>query len=107
VSRDLETAIFRVVQESLTNIHRHAGCATATIRLAQSGERVRLQIQDAGKGIAPAKLIEITSGAVSGVGLRGMRERIENFRGTFDVTSDETGTCISVSIPIAASAASA
>jgi signal transduction histidine kinase len=107
VSRDLETAIFRVVQESLTNIHRHAGCATATIRLAQSGERVRLQIQDAGKGIAPAKLLEITSGAVSGVGLRGMRERIENFRGTFDVTSDETGTCISVSIPIAASAASA
>jgi signal transduction histidine kinase len=107
VSRDLETAIFRVVQESLTNIHRHADCATATIRLEQSGRHVRLQIQDTGKGIAPAKLCEITSGGVSGVGLRGMRERIENFRGTFDLTSDETGTCIAVSIPIAASAASA
>jgi signal transduction histidine kinase len=105
-SADLETAIFRVVQESLTNIHRHADSATATIRLAQSGEGVSLQIQDSGKGITPAKLSEITSGGVSGVGLRGMAERIENFRGTFDITSDETGTCISVSIPIAAASAS-
>ena len=103
VSRDLETAIFRVVQESLTNIHRHAGSATATIRLEQSGGHVRLQIQDTGKGISPEKLCEITSGGVSGVGLRGMRERIENFRGTFNIASDETGACISVSIPITAS----
>jgi len=102
VSRDLETAIFRVVQESLTNIHRHADSATATIRLAQSGDRVTLEIEDAGKGIAPGKLYEITSAGVSGVGLRGMRERIENFRGQFDVTSGQKGTCIRVVIPIAA-----
>ncbi len=105
VSRDLETAIFRVVQESLTNIHRHAESATATIRLAQSGERVTLQIEDAGKGIAPEKLSEITCAGVSGVGLRGMRERIGNFRGSFEITSSETGTCICVTIPIVACAA--
>jgi signal transduction histidine kinase len=102
VSRDLETAIFRVVQESLTNIHRHADSATATIRLSQSGERVTLQIEDAGKGIAPEKLSEITSAGVSGVGLRGMRERIGNFRGSFEITSGEKGTCVCVAIPIAA-----
>lgn len=101
VSRDLETAIFRVVQESLTNIHRHADSATATIRLAQSGNRVALEIEDAGKGIAPGKLYEITSAGVSGVGLRGMRERIENFRGQLDISSGQKGTCIRVVIPIA------
>jgi signal transduction histidine kinase len=104
VSRDLETAVFRVVQESLTNIHRHAASPTATIRLRQSGDRVTLEIEDAGKGIPPEKLSEIACAGVSGVGLRGMRERIENFRGTFDITSGETGTCIHVSIPIPASA---
>ena len=91
VSRDLETAVFRVVQESLTNIHRHAASPTATIRLRQSGDRVSLEIEDAGKGIPPEKLSEIACAGVSGVGLRGMRERIENFRGTFDITSGETG----------------
>ena len=104
VSPDLETAIFRVIQESLTNIHRHAESATATIRLAQCGDRATLQIEDAGKGISAEKLSAITSSGASGVGLRGMRERIENFRGSFDVTADERGTCIHVVIPIAASA---
>jgi signal transduction histidine kinase len=104
VSPDLETAIFRVIQESLTNIHRHAESATATIRLAQCGDRATLQIEDAGKGISPEKLSAITSSGASGVGLRGMRERIENFRGSFDITADERGTCIHVAIPIAASA---
>ncbi len=103
VSRDLETAIFRIVQESLTNIHRHADSATATIRLAQSGDGVTLQIEDAGKGIAPEKLFQITSAGLSGLGLRGMRERVENFHGRFEVTSREEGTCIRVAIPIGAS----
>jgi signal transduction histidine kinase len=102
VSRDLETAIFRVVQESLTNIHRHAGSATAMIRLAQSGGKVTLQIEDEGRGIAPEKMAEISAG-VSGVGLQGMRERVENFRGVFDITSREQGTSIRVAIPIAPS----
>jgi signal transduction histidine kinase len=107
VSRDLETAIFRVVQESLTNIHRHADSPTATIRLKQAGDRVTLQIEDAGKGIAPEKLSEISSAGLAGVGLRGMRERIENLRGTFDITSSEEGTCLRISVPVSAFAAPA
>jgi signal transduction histidine kinase len=103
-SRDLETAIFRVVQESLTNIHRHAESPTATIRLKQSGDRVTLEIEDAGKGIPAEKLSEITSVGLAGVGLRGMRERIENFHGAFDITSSEKGACIRVSIPASAGA---
>jgi signal transduction histidine kinase len=107
VSRDLETAIFRVVQESLTNIHRHAESPTAAIRLKQAGECVTLDIEDAGKGICPEKLSEISSAGLAGVGLRGMRERIENLCGTFDVTSSEKGTCIRISVPVSAFAASA
>ncbi len=100
VSRDLETAIFRVVQESLTNIHRHADSATATIGLKQSSGKVHLQIEDQGKGIPPEKLSEITSTGLPGVGLRGMRERIEYFKGEFVITSVGTGTCIQVAIPV-------
>jgi signal transduction histidine kinase len=100
VSRDLETAIFRVVQESLTNIHRHADSATTTIRLAQSSDTVSLQIEDEGRGIAPEKLSAIMSEGVAGVGLRGMRERIENFGGQFDIASGKKGTCIRVSVPV-------
>jgi signal transduction histidine kinase len=105
VSRDLETAIFRIIQESLTNIHRHAESSLATIRLSQSFGNVRLQIEDQGKGISREKLAEIASAGVSGVGLRGMRERVENFCGQFEVSSSETGTCIAVTIPLSAAEA--
>jgi signal transduction histidine kinase len=96
----LETAIFRVVQESLTNIHRHADSATTTIRLAQSGDTVSLQIEDEGRGIEPEKLSAIMSEGIAGVGLRGMRERIANFGGQFDIVSGKKGTCIRVSVPV-------
>jgi signal transduction histidine kinase len=99
VSRDLETAIFRLVQESLTNIHRHAESATATIRLGQSAGCVTLQIEDHGRGIAPEKLTEIASTGLAGVGLRGMRERVENFKGEFEIDSNEKGTCIRIVVP--------
>jgi signal transduction histidine kinase len=102
VSRDLETAIFRVVQESLTNIHRHAESSTAAIRLGQCEGRVTLQIEDQGQGIAPEKLSEIASTGLAGVGLRGMRERIENFKGEFEISSNSSkkGTCIRIAVPV-------
>jgi signal transduction histidine kinase len=105
MSRDLETAIFRIVQESLTNIHRHAGSPTATIRLVQGGDTITLQIEDEGKGIAPEKLSEAASVGVPGVGLQGMRERVESFRGEFDITSGEKGTRIDITLPTAVSRA--
>jgi signal transduction histidine kinase len=102
LSRDLETAIFRVVQECLTNIHRHSGSPTATIRLYQSSGNVTLEVQDEGKGIAPEKLPKVASSGVCGVGLRGMRERIKDLCGEFEIESRERGTHIKVIVPLAA-----
>src|SRR6266481_4715405 len=74
--RDLETAIFRVVQECLTNIHRHSGSSVAKVRLSRSANDVQLEVRDKGKGIAPEKLSEMAAKGAPGVGIRGMRERI-------------------------------
>jgi signal transduction histidine kinase len=100
LSPDLETTVFRVVQECLTNIHRHSGSATAVIRLSQESGRVLLAIEDAGKGIAPEKLTQVTSFGATGVGLRGIRERIKDFEGELEIASGEGGTQVRVSIPI-------
>jgi signal transduction histidine kinase len=102
LSPEMETAVFRVVQECLTNIHRHSGSSTASIRLTHEAGRVLLQIEDAGKGIAPENLRQVTSFASSGVGLRGIRERIKDFEGELEIASGESGTQVRVSIPLSA-----
>lgn len=95
---EMELAIFRVVQECLTNIHRHSGSKIAMIRLSQTTDTVALEIQDQGKGIAPEKLNGIR--ARSGVGITGMRERVRHFQGTMQIHSNGKGTKISVSLPL-------
>ena len=92
---DLEMMIFRVVQECLTNIHRHSGSATAAISLSNSMNRVMLEIRDAGKGIPPEKV----SGA-AGVGLRGIRERVKGFGGELEIVSGGKGTTVRAVIPL-------
>jgi two-component system, NarL family, sensor histidine kinase FusK len=99
---DLEMMIFRVVQESLTNIHRHSGSATAAISLSNSGQKLTLQIRDEGKGIAPDKLT-----GVAGVGLSGMRERVKGFGGELEILSGGRGTMVRAVIPLGAPAGSA
>src|SRR5579872_3458893 len=99
IQRELELVIFRLVQECLTNIHRHSGSKTAIIRLARHEDTVSLEVRDEGKGISPERLAEIQSGG-SGVGIRGMRERVAQFSGTMNVESDSSGTRILVTIPI-------
>jgi PAS domain S-box-containing protein len=101
--RDLELVVFRVVQESLTNIHRHSGSKTARIRIAREAEAVSVEVQDEGGGMPPEKLAEIHSGR-SGVGIRGMRERIRQFEGLMNIESSNSGTRIAVAIPIPVSA---
>jgi len=98
--RELETAIYRIVQECLTNIHRHSGSPTATIRVSQSPEQLAIEVADNGKGISQNKLSQISSTGLLGVGLRGMRERIADFRGVLDVSSHEKGTRIRIAIPL-------
>jgi PAS domain S-box-containing protein len=97
--RDMELVIFRLVQESLTNIHRHSGSKTAAIRLSRKAREIRLEIKDEGKGISAERLADIQSGA-SGVGTRGMRERVRQFEGKIKFESSTTGTKIVVTFPI-------
>jgi PAS domain S-box-containing protein len=98
--RNLEITLFRVVQECLTNIHRHSGSSTATIRVARSQNEVRLEVRDAGKGLPAAAQTSLSSGKLSGVGLRGMHERLRQMGGQLDVQSDGKGTLILATLPI-------
>jgi PAS domain S-box-containing protein len=100
---ELELSLFRIVQESLTNIHRHADSKTALIRLSRGPEVVSLEIRDAGKGISAEKLAGV-KGQRFGVGITGMRERIRHFGGAMDIQSNEKGTKISVTLPVPAAA---
>lgn len=91
LSRDSEVAIFRVVQESLTNIHRHSGASNAHIRMSRSSGEVCVRIEDDGKGIAAEKLREMASAGAPGVGIRGMRERLRQLGGTLQIDSKGSG----------------
>ena len=97
---ETEIAIFRIIQECLTNIHRHSGSSTAVISLKQEDSRLVVQVQDSGKGIPPEKLESIKSGR-GGVGFGGMRERLRRLGGTLDVQSDATGTRVSAIFTVA------
>jgi PAS domain S-box-containing protein len=93
--RDTETALFRIVQESLINIHRHAGSATARIRLQRDAEKLVLEIDDRGQGIPNAALEQVMSGGGGvGVGIAGMSERIEQLGGSLEITSGDQGTTV-------------
>jgi signal transduction histidine kinase len=98
--RESETAIFRVVQECLTNIHRHSGSLVAKIRIRQRDSEVVVEISDKGKGIPPEKKEQMSSAGTPGVGIRGMRERLRQLGGTLDLTSSATGTVVTVHLPI-------
>jgi signal transduction histidine kinase len=100
---DTETVLFRVVQESLTNIHRHAGSKMARIRLEDHAETLVLEVEDQGHGIPSAALKDITSGG-GGVGIAGMSERIEQLGGRLEIASSvlgKTGTTVRVWLPLA------
>jgi len=99
LSRELELTIFRVVQESLTNIHRHSGSTTASIQITCEDGRLSLQIRDTGKGMSPTKAIALKTGA-SGVGLRGMRERLAQVGGDLTLQSDGNGTLVTAILPL-------
>jgi signal transduction histidine kinase len=101
---EVETAIFRVIQECLTNIHRHSESPTALIRVYQSSGSLVLEVEDKGKGISPEKL---SAAATPGVGLRGMRERIKDLHGELEILSDAKGTRVKVTVPFAVAAVAA
>jgi PAS domain S-box-containing protein len=106
LSPELELTIFRLVQECLTNIHRHAGSKTAQIRLAREPDRIYLEVQDQGQGMSQERIARARSKGV-GVGITGMRERVRQLRGELVIESDAGGTKITATFPHARHAASA
>jgi PAS domain S-box-containing protein len=98
--RDYELVIFRVAQECLTNIHRHAQGSSALVRLSNAAGKLTMEIRDNGQGINPEIQAKIASGETSGVGLRGMRERVVAIGGAFTIESNGNGTSVLVSLPL-------
>jgi len=97
--RALELVIFRLVQECLTNIHRHSGSKTAEIQIRREQNQVFVEVRDQGRGIPPEKVAKIQAQG-SGVGIRGMRERVLQFGGSLQIHSSSTGTVISTVLRI-------
>jgi signal transduction histidine kinase len=102
---DVDIAIFRMIQECLTNIHRHSGGAAAAIRVHEEDRRVLVEVQDTGKGIPLEKQLELSSSGRIGVGFRGMRERLRQLGGTLEIRSDGGGTVVIATLPIVESKA--
>jgi PAS domain S-box-containing protein len=98
IARDMELVVFRLVQECLTNIHRHSEAKNAIIRIARVKDGVSVEVSDDGRGMPAEKLAEIQLRG-SGVGIAGMRERVRQFQGDMRIESNSSGTKILVSIP--------
>jgi PAS domain S-box-containing protein len=99
---DIETALFRVVQECLSNIRRHSGSNQATIRLERLGDRVVLQIRDYGRGMPDSIAVETDGNESLGVGIPGMRQRLHQLGGVLDIESTERGMVVTATVPISA-----
>ena len=99
VRREAELAIFRILQESLTNLHRHSGSPTARVRLIRTDSEVVIEISDQGKGI-PAHVLESAQDACGtmGVGLRGMAERMRQLGGKLELISTTNGTTVRAAV---------
>jgi signal transduction histidine kinase len=94
----MEIALFRVVQECLTNIHRHSGSATANIQLSRNRDAVQIEIRDSGNGVSPERRHE--NKVIPGVGLMGIQERMRQFGGRVEITSQSNGTQVIATIPL-------
>ena len=102
VPGDLELALFRVLQESLTNVHRHSGSSTAVVRLLSKDQAVILQVIDEGKGTQSKNLEDQAQDWMGtfGVGLRGMNERLRQLGGSLELSSTREGTTITATLPL-------
>jgi PAS domain S-box-containing protein len=102
---DSEIAIFRIVQECLTNVHRHSGSPTANVVLKRMNGEICLEIHDQGKGIPNEKRSDVLGVGPLGVGLRGMRERVVQLGGNLHIDSNGTGTTVVAILPVGKAAA--
>ncbi len=95
---DTEIAVFRAVQEGLTNVHRHSGSSSCSVRVFEEDNWLHVEIQDQGKGITREKQLSLASSR-GGVGIRGMQERIRQLGGMLEIKSSDSGTTVLVSLP--------
>jgi len=95
----LQRAVFRILQEALSNVHRHAAAAGAEVDLAVRGGHVALRIADDGRGIGPLDLGP-EAGAQLGVGIPGMRTRVAQLGGVLNIASDDAGTVVEATLPL-------
>ncbi len=98
--REVELAMFRVLQESLTNVHRHAKAKHVDVVLTYTPEVARLAIHDDGRGLTRETLQNFRAGQAGGIGLAGMRERLFELGGTLEVESNLSGTTIQAVLPM-------
>lgn len=99
--RDLELGLFRIMQECLTNVHRHSRSSTASISLSLGNKQVRLKVEDQGTGMAATTKEGGNQGRTTGVGLSGIRERVTNLGGLMQIRSGDWGTAVEVVFPMA------
>jgi PAS domain S-box-containing protein len=97
LGNEVELVLFRILQECLTNIHRHSGSKTATVRIGSDSQQAWLEVQDQGKGSggAPSEPFR------PGIGITGMRERAKDLSGTLEISSDQSGTRVRAVLPLA------
>jgi two-component system NarL family sensor kinase len=100
--REVELALFRVLREALTNVHRHANARSVGVEISCAEGNAILIVRDDGQGIAGDVLALFRAGLAGGIGLAGMRERLAELGGTLDVQSGESGSVIQATLPIAA-----
>ena len=104
LTAEMEVVIFRLVQECLTNIHRHSGSQTALIRVVREADKIYVEVQDRGRGMSQERFAEVQSQG-TGVGIRGMRERVRQVHGELTIESNALGTKIFATFPAKTSAA--
>jgi two-component system NarL family sensor kinase len=97
----IEVGLFRILQEGLTNVHRHAAASETDVRLLRDAEQVILEIKDNGRGMPQSVLTRFAqTGSSAGVGLTGIHERVRELGGSFQIDSDNKGTCLIITIPV-------
>jgi two-component system, NarL family, sensor kinase len=99
--KELEIAVFRIVQEALSNVHRHSKSDIAQIEISATARQLRVKVQDHGKGMASPELADLSADfSTSGVGISGIRERVRQLGGQMQIRTGQSGTAVNVVFPL-------
>lgn len=100
LTREVETTVFRIVQESLTNVHRHSGSPSAAVRVSRDADKIVVNVSDRGRGLPPEKTADGGKTLeASGIGIAGLRERARHLGGILEIRSTGAGTTVHAALP--------